>query len=181
MNQDISPHTGHELAQQTTFDRTVAIVLDTLSPTSRRVYGRTYRAWRQFAAEHGFDVMALWSSSGLTSSVVSSLPTLIVMENDLVTISAAGPAPNVGKLSAWLSAAESESRRGGDHYPRARIHSWLDLTAGQPLRFQPVITTGRFASRKPTSVTQAMPESCDIGRFCYHYPCLGASGKASSH
>ena len=59
MNQDISPHTGHELAQQTTFDRTVAIVLDTLSPTSRRVYGRTYRAWRQFATEHGFDVMAL--------------------------------------------------------------------------------------------------------------------------
>ena len=59
MTQDISPHTGHELAEQTTFDRTVAIVLDTLSPTSRRVYGRTYRAWRQFAAEHGFDVMAL--------------------------------------------------------------------------------------------------------------------------
>ena len=39
MTQDISPHTGHELAEQTTFDRTVAIVLDTLSPPSRRVYG----------------------------------------------------------------------------------------------------------------------------------------------
>ena len=59
MTLDISPYTGHELAEQTTFDRTVAIVLDTLSPTSRRVYGRTYRAWRQFAAEHGYNVMAL--------------------------------------------------------------------------------------------------------------------------
>ena len=41
------------------FDKAVAIVLDTLSPTSRRVYFRTYRAWTQFAAEHGSDVMEL--------------------------------------------------------------------------------------------------------------------------
>ena len=59
MNKDISPHTGHELAEQSIFDKAVAIVLDTLSPTSRRVYDRTYRAWQQFAAEHGFDVMEL--------------------------------------------------------------------------------------------------------------------------
>ena len=59
MTQDISPHTGHELAEQAIFDRTVAIVPDTLSPSNRRVYHRTYRAWWQFAAEHGFDVMAL--------------------------------------------------------------------------------------------------------------------------
>ena len=59
MMQNITPHTDHDLVEQTIFDRTVAIVLDTLSPTSRRVYGRTYRAWRQFAVEHDFDVMAL--------------------------------------------------------------------------------------------------------------------------
>ena len=51
--------TDQDLAQQTIFDRTVAIVLDTLSPTSRRVYDRTYRAWLQFSLEHGVDAMAL--------------------------------------------------------------------------------------------------------------------------
>ena len=59
MTQAIIHHTDHELAEQSIFDKAVAIVLDTLSPTSRRVYFRTYRAWTQFAAEHGFDVMEL--------------------------------------------------------------------------------------------------------------------------
>ena len=59
MMQKIIRHADHVLAKQAIFDRTVAIVLDTLSPTSRRVYDRTYRAWWQFAAEHGFDVMEL--------------------------------------------------------------------------------------------------------------------------
>ena len=60
MTQAIIPNNDHELTgPETTFDRVVSIVLDTLSPTSRRVYYRTYRAWRQFATEHSFDVMAL--------------------------------------------------------------------------------------------------------------------------
>ena len=59
MTQAITPHTGHDLAEQSIFDKAVAIVLDTLSPTSRRVYFRTYRAWTQFAIERGFDVMEL--------------------------------------------------------------------------------------------------------------------------
>ena len=59
MTQAIIHHTDRELAEQSIFDKAVAIVLDTLSPTSRRVYFRTYRAWTQFAAEHGFDVMEL--------------------------------------------------------------------------------------------------------------------------
>ena len=48
MTQAIIPHTDHELAKPSIFDKAVAIVLDTLSPTDRRVYFRTYRAWRQF-------------------------------------------------------------------------------------------------------------------------------------
>ena len=59
MTQAITPHTGHDLAEQSIFDKAVAIVLDTLSPTSRRVYLRTYRAWTKFANDHSFDVMAL--------------------------------------------------------------------------------------------------------------------------
>ena len=59
MTQAITPRTDHDLAEQSIFDKAVAIVLDTLSPTSRRVYHRTYRAWCQFATEHGFDVMDL--------------------------------------------------------------------------------------------------------------------------
>ena len=59
MTQTIIPRTDHDLAQQSIFDKAVAIVLDTLSPTSRRVYHRTYRAWTQFATEHGSDVMEL--------------------------------------------------------------------------------------------------------------------------
>lgn len=59
MTKAITPRTDHELAEQSIFDKAVAIVLDTLSPTSRRVYLRTYRAWTQFASEHGFDVIAL--------------------------------------------------------------------------------------------------------------------------
>ena len=59
MTQAITPHTDHELAEPSIFDKAVAIVLDTLSPTSRRVYLRTYRAWRQFTTDHGSDVMEL--------------------------------------------------------------------------------------------------------------------------
>ncbi len=60
MTQAIIPHSDQELAgPEAIFDKAVAIVLDTLSPTSRRVYHQTYRAWCQFATEHGFDVMAL--------------------------------------------------------------------------------------------------------------------------
>lgn len=60
MAQAIIPHSDQELAgTEAIFDKAVAIVLDTLSPTSRRVYHRTYRAWSQFATEHNFDVMAL--------------------------------------------------------------------------------------------------------------------------
>ena len=43
-----------ELVEPSVFNKALAIVLDTLSPTSRRVYFRTYRAWTQFAAEHRF-------------------------------------------------------------------------------------------------------------------------------
>ena len=59
MPQAITPRTDHDLAEQSIFDNAVAIVLDTLSPTSRRVYHRTYRAWCQFATEHSFAVMEL--------------------------------------------------------------------------------------------------------------------------
>ena len=59
MTRAITPHSSHELAEQSIFDKAVAIVLDTLPPTSRRVYHRTCRAWRQFTTEHGFDIMAL--------------------------------------------------------------------------------------------------------------------------
>ncbi len=59
MTQTIIPRTDHDLAQQSIFDKAVAIVLDTLSPTSRRVYLRTYRAWTKFANDHSFDAMAL--------------------------------------------------------------------------------------------------------------------------
>lgn len=59
MTKTISPHAGHDLARQTIFNKAVAIVLDTLSPTSRRVYLRTYRAWSQFAGDRGFDLMEL--------------------------------------------------------------------------------------------------------------------------
>ncbi len=56
--QVIIPHSDHELAgPEAIFDKAAAIVLDTLSRASRRVYHRTYRAWYQFAAEHSFDVM----------------------------------------------------------------------------------------------------------------------------
>ena len=41
MTQAIIPHTDHDLAEQSIFDKAVAIVLDTLSPTSRRGH-RTY-------------------------------------------------------------------------------------------------------------------------------------------
>ena len=59
MTQAITAHSSQDLAEQSIFDKAVAIVLDTLSPTSRRVYDRTYRTWRQFATEREFDVMEL--------------------------------------------------------------------------------------------------------------------------
>ena len=59
MTHTIIPRTDHELVEPSIFDKAVAIVLDTLSPTSRRVYLRTYRAWTKFANDHSFDVMAL--------------------------------------------------------------------------------------------------------------------------
>lgn len=59
MTTAITTTTNNQLTTQDTFAKSVEIVLDGLSETSQRVYGRTYRAWVEFAGANEFEVMAL--------------------------------------------------------------------------------------------------------------------------
>ena len=51
--------TASALTIASDFDDAVRIILKALAPSSRRVYLHTYNAWLDFAANHGFDGMAL--------------------------------------------------------------------------------------------------------------------------
>ena len=54
---EIIIHPGGELANESPlFHRAAAIVADSLSPTSRRVYDCTFRAWCKFGDEQGFSI-----------------------------------------------------------------------------------------------------------------------------
>ena len=54
---DIIVRSSGELSSQLPlFHRAAAVVADSLSPTSRRVYDCTFRAWRKFADEQGFSI-----------------------------------------------------------------------------------------------------------------------------
>ena len=56
MNLKISTEGTIPPAEPDAFDGLTALILDTLSPNSRRVYAHTYRRWREFTWERGLGV-----------------------------------------------------------------------------------------------------------------------------
>ena len=59
MAKALATQTDNAISAQVTFEKTVDIVLDTLSSSSQRVYMRTYVTWAELARNNNFAVMAL--------------------------------------------------------------------------------------------------------------------------
>ena len=55
--QAIIPAGGNAIQQRPDFEQLLTVINDSLSPTSQRVYRRTYDAWRDWCDEHGTDAL----------------------------------------------------------------------------------------------------------------------------
>ncbi len=102
------------------FHRAAAVVADSLSPTSRRVYDCTFRAWCKFADEQGF------SSGEVTNAHVRAF----IYEADLAKTTRQNRLSHMRKVLEALSIADR--KRYQQHYQG--VKSFLKVKVGERSR-----------------------------------------------